>query len=115
MQYLIVDNDTDLICATITDLVNRYQDPKKAALEIVDEMNTNMLKAGDTASFRVEEAPDKISYLFPDTRESYGLEADTLEEAIATTEFLNTGLDENEYQVHTREFEPKLILLCNRK
>ena len=79
MQYLVVDNDTNIICGTISDLVNRYDNPKQTALDIVNSMNESLIKSGDKASFRVEEVSDKITYFFQkDNRE---LRTNNLEEA----------------------------------
>ena len=79
MQYLIVDNDTDIICSTITDLVNRYDNPKEEAEKIVAEMNMNLIKSGDIASFRVEEVQDNVRYIL--NHEPNTIKTDSLEEA----------------------------------
>ena len=114
-QYLIVDNDTNIICANVTDLVNRYPNAKEKAHEMVEEMNANLIKAGDVASFRVEEAPSNVSFILPGTRTDVNLEADTLEEAALTVEFLNHGLGEPKYKLHAKTYNPKVVYLCNRK
>lgn len=96
MQYLIVDNDTDIICSTITDLVNRYDNPKEEAEKIVAEMNSNLIKSGDIASFRVEEVKDNVRYIV--TPEENTIKTDSLEEATLVAIMINgeiIDLEEN--------------------
>lgn len=63
MQYLIIDIETEKICASITDLVSRYDNPKDKACEIVKSMNDNLISSGDVACFKVIEAKDNLSII----------------------------------------------------
>lgn len=108
-RYLIVDNDTGIICASITELVSQYEDPRSKAEETVAEMNRNL----GVNAFRVEEAPSNVTYILSRAEEKK-LEAQTEEEAYLVTQLLNTGLGETAFEMHPLE-PSRVIYLCNRK
>lgn len=60
MQYVLMDIETGCICANFTELVNMQDDPRSKAIELVNEMNTNLVKSGDGVCFKLLEVDDNI-------------------------------------------------------